>query len=192
VIFLLQNPVLFHRIRSFINGDYLSDFIDILGLGEGDRILDVGCGVGEASVLAGPGMSYLGVDIDERYIQYAREQYDRPGVEFQNGQLSEVSGRFSHAILVCVLHHLSEQEIYDLSLRLREMVDGPIGVVDPDAEKSNLFQKFLLYLDRGDYALRPIRGHLVGFEEQYECRQVLTRDTRLKGARLTYSVLTPR
>jgi len=51
-----------------------ADFlVDELGLTEGDRVLDVGCGPGRhALALAERGMDVVGVDISERFIELAR------------------------------------------------------------------------------------------------------------------------
>jgi len=191
VRFLLRYPALFHRLRRLLNGDYLSRWSSLLELKPGDRLLDVGCGVGEASCLAGPGIEYLGIDIDPEYIAYARRLYGRDGVEFSCQRLEELEQPFSKAIVVCVLHHLSASEVARLGQRLRQLVTGPVGIVDPDAARSNRIQRLFLHLDRGDYALRPICEHLAPLASYYRWNQVLTRDTRLRGARLTYSVCTP-
>jgi ubiquinone/menaquinone biosynthesis C-methylase UbiE len=52
---------------------------------EGDRVLDVGCGFGDATQrlaeIAGPTGSALGVDIAPRFIEFSREDAARTGVE---------------------------------------------------------------------------------------------------------------
>ncbi|MCA9792830.1 MAG: class I SAM-dependent methyltransferase [Candidatus Eremiobacteraeota bacterium] len=189
---LLNVPFLFHYLRRLVNGNYFAEFHRLLDLRPGDRLLDVGCGVGEASCLAGNGVEYVGLDVDEGYIDYARKLYGRPGVSFVHGDIQVVEGEFSKAIVVCALHHLCEQQVLQLGQRLHQLVGGPVGVVDPDAERSNWFQRIFLYLDRGDHIFRPIRGHLAPLEELYDCQTLLTRDTRLRGARLTYSVCQPK
>jgi SAM-dependent methyltransferase len=52
---------------------------------EGDRVLDIGCGLGDASQrlakVVGPTGSVLGVDIAPRFIEFSREDAARAGVE---------------------------------------------------------------------------------------------------------------
>jgi ubiquinone/menaquinone biosynthesis C-methylase UbiE len=52
---------------------------------QGDRVLDVGCGFGDATQrlaeIAGPTGSALGVDIAPRFIEFSREDAARTGVE---------------------------------------------------------------------------------------------------------------
>src|ERR687893_3285792 len=51
----------------------------------GDRVLDIGCGLGDSTVqlaeLAGPDGHAHGVDVAERMITGAREEAERAGVE---------------------------------------------------------------------------------------------------------------
>jgi len=52
---------------------------------EGDRVLDIGCGLGDASQrlakIVGPAGSVLGVDIAPRFIEFSREDAAQAGVE---------------------------------------------------------------------------------------------------------------
>ena len=59
--------------------------VDTLGLQRGDRVLDVGCGPGRhAHALAARGMSVVGVDISERFVQLGRATAPR-GATFVRG-----------------------------------------------------------------------------------------------------------
>lgn len=55
--------------------------VELLGLEPGMRVLDVGCGPGRhALALARRGISVLGVDISERFVEVAVEVADREGL----------------------------------------------------------------------------------------------------------------
>ncbi|HVV45422.1 MAG TPA: class I SAM-dependent methyltransferase [Bryobacteraceae bacterium] len=60
------------------------DFFLRAGIRQGMRVLDLGCGVGEVSVLAsrlvGPGGSVTGIDIDESALEIARERARAEGL----------------------------------------------------------------------------------------------------------------
>ncbi len=61
---------------SFTKGtaNEVAFLIDVLGLGAGSRVLDVGCGPGRhARALAERGIVVLGVDISQRFVELARQ-----------------------------------------------------------------------------------------------------------------------
>ncbi len=188
---LFDFPSLFHHVRSLCNGNYYLQVPQILGITAGDRILDVGCGTGEGSVMAGPGVEYVGIDTDPGYVEYATRTYGRPSVTFRHGDVHRVEASFTKAVVMCTLHHLSDDEVRGLGRRLREIVSGDVVVADPDPLESRGIQRMILRRDRGRY-VRPIPDHLRLLEASYRCRSVLTKDLpRLRLARLTYSLCEP-
>ncbi len=84
--------------------DYL---VDALGLGRGDRVLDVGCGPGRhAHELARRGIEVHGIDISAEFISLA--DADAPeGATFERldarslTSTTQLHGRFSAAICLC-------------------------------------------------------------------------------------------
>jgi SAM-dependent methyltransferase len=188
---LFDFPFLFDWVRGLCNGNYYAPVREILAIQPGDRILEVGCGTGGGSVLAGPGVEYVGIDTAPRYIEYATRMYGRPGVTFQHADVHQVEGSFTKAVVMCTLHHLSDDEVRSLGVRLRRLVPGAVSVTDPDPVESRGIQRLILRYDRGKY-VRPIPEHLRLLEGSYRCRQVLTRDVpRLRLSRFTYSLCEP-
>jgi 2-polyprenyl-3-methyl-5-hydroxy-6-metoxy-1,4-benzoquinol methylase len=188
---LFDFPSLFHHVRGLCNGNYYVPVREILRIRPGDRILDVGCGTGEGSVMAGPGVEYVGIDTDSGYIDYATRMYGRAGVTFQHADVHRVDASFTKAVVMCTLHHLSDDEVRKLGDRLREIVAGDVAVADPDPVESGRIQRMVLRRDRGRY-VRPIHDHLHLLRASYRCRSVLTKDIpRLRLARLTYSLCEP-
>ena len=51
-------------------------FLDFAGLGEGERVLDVGCGNGSLTfaIAERPVAAVTGIDLTEAYVAYARER----------------------------------------------------------------------------------------------------------------------
>jgi SAM-dependent methyltransferase len=77
--------------------------VDVLGLGRGDRVLDVGCGPGRhAHLLGRRGIEVHGVDISQRFVDLAR--VDAPaGATFERTDARELAfdAEFDAVISLC-------------------------------------------------------------------------------------------
>lgn len=101
------------------------------GLAEGDRVLEIGCGVGTVTELVadalGPGGHLLGVDLSPRSIAAARERLDgREGVELRAGDVLEMDldGPFDVVVLPDVIEHIPLDLHPRLFRRVAEWVDA--------------------------------------------------------------------
>lgn len=111
----------------------------------GRRVLDVGCGVGEAAIFAA-GAAYVGVDLSEALV---RGGAGRPGRALVVGNVLELpfaDGAFDRVACRGMLHHLAGD---DLSAALREMArvlapGGLMGLVEPNPW--NPAQRLLAYV----------------------------------------------
>ena len=74
-------PIMFDNAR-WAEAPTVAQYVkDIAGLGEGDKILDAGCGLGRISVeLAALGLDVTGVDIIQSELDAARESAEAEGV----------------------------------------------------------------------------------------------------------------
>jgi SAM-dependent methyltransferase len=64
-------------------GNEVAFLVDELGLGSGSRVLDVGCGPGRhALAFAERGITVVGVDISERFVELARRSAGTSGAQF--------------------------------------------------------------------------------------------------------------
>jgi ubiquinone/menaquinone biosynthesis C-methylase UbiE len=70
---------------------------------DGDRVVDIGCGLGDSSAqlaeLVGPAGSVLGVDISPRFVELARSESTLPNVRFEvmDVQASPFAEQFDYA-----------------------------------------------------------------------------------------------
>jgi ubiquinone/menaquinone biosynthesis C-methylase UbiE len=115
-------------------------------------ILDQGCGTGEYSLLFGD--KYVGIDINEKNIEFAKKRY--PG-EFILGTAVEMtkvkSNSFDVVFAVGLHHHLPEKQAkqaIEESLRVAKN-GGKIIIVDAMWPKNslNIIGWFLRKMDRG-------------------------------------------
>ncbi len=105
----------FREIRRAIQ-EYLPD-------SENQRILDIACGPGAFSVLFAADI-YVGVDINQGYIEYAKRQYkgtfhvmDARHIEFSDDS-------FDGVLVYGLLHHLNDDDA-------REVLKGVARVLKP-------------------------------------------------------------
>lgn len=108
--------------------------VDALGLVEGSRILDVGCGPGRhALALARRGMRVHGIDISSSFVEVARDSAQREGLgevatfERLDARMADFPPIFDAAICLCqgafgLMDHLS----HDL-----EVLAGVAGALKP-------------------------------------------------------------
>jgi 2-polyprenyl-3-methyl-5-hydroxy-6-metoxy-1,4-benzoquinol methylase len=63
--------------RHFCAYNFAKDFV------KGKEVLDIGCGEGYgSSFMAGYAKKVLGIDYNETVIDYARDKYSKPGLNF--------------------------------------------------------------------------------------------------------------
>jgi ubiquinone/menaquinone biosynthesis C-methylase UbiE len=92
------------------------DALDALELGEGDRLLDVGCGTGAGVRAAAEVVERaVGVDLSPKMLAEARERAGGlPGVEFVEGDSEDLpfgDGEFTAVICTTSLHHYPRPDV---------------------------------------------------------------------------------
>jgi len=86
-------------------------------IGDGDRVLDIGCGLGfvaRAIAKARPQVKVVGVDIDAANIDAAQRGTNPPNLEFRHADatLRLPEGEFDVVVLSNVLEHLDERPAF--------------------------------------------------------------------------------
>jgi SAM-dependent methyltransferase len=118
------------------------------------RVLDAGCGPGTNAAYFSDA-EYVGIDINERYLRYARATYRGTFVcaDLTGGDLS-VLGQFDTIIVNSVLHHMDDAGVLHVLRQLTERLSpgGRIHIMElvlpPRISRAWLMAR----LDRGRYA----------------------------------------
>jgi ubiquinone/menaquinone biosynthesis C-methylase UbiE len=97
-------------------------FLDFAGLGEGERVLDAGCGTGSLTFAAAHRMSLgaiVGVDKTASFIDYAASKNTAPHIEFRHGDICALpfpEASFDRVLSLLVLHFVpnTQQAVREL------------------------------------------------------------------------------
>jgi SAM-dependent methyltransferase len=98
-------------------------FIDFAGVGEGERLIDVGCGTGSLAfaLLAGRNPAALtAVDYSELYLEAVRAAGADPRLKFEHADacaLPFADGAFDRALSLLVLHFVPRPELAVAEMR---------------------------------------------------------------------------
>ncbi len=162
---LLDNPRLFNLVQVAISGRQQRTRLAITGalhLRSGEALLDVCCGTGEFADVAGG--AYLGIDLNPRFIAYARRtrgaRAGHPERKFVVADITKAVTEyrgpiFPKAMMINSMHHLSDEENSRVLEAVARLVSKRFVVVDMDPSPGFPISRFLADMDRGNY-LRPL------------------------------------
>lgn len=188
VLAILDRPAIFNLSQLLISGGQRSTkrwAADWLDPRPGDRLLDVCCGTGDFAPLYTPsgvqGGCYLGVDLNEHYIAYARRRYgsavDRQFEVLDATKLSLPAASFDKALFANSLHHfpddLNRQVLGQIARSLRP--GGRLIVIDLVGDHPGAVQQFFLRRDRGELP-RPMAAQRALIAEHFHIDREATFD----------------
>ena len=150
---LLENPRVYNwnmKIASFNNKTLLGYIDRLIDAQNEDRILDVGCGTGKFAIFKKG--YYLGVDSNEKYIDYAGKHYKKEFLIMDATDMNLEDESFNKVFCMSSLHHVSDK---DAERMLQEMErvckkNGYIYIIDAVYPK-NFLGHLLFKFDRGRY-----------------------------------------
>jgi 2-polyprenyl-3-methyl-5-hydroxy-6-metoxy-1,4-benzoquinol methylase len=123
-------------------------------------LLDIGCGIGQyASITEG---EYLGVDLEESYIAYARTHKRRPNQTFRCTDVTNVldeDRQFDLVLMVDFLHHISDEDCIRLLDVTAQLAKKAVVSFEPVSYQPNPLGKWIVGHDRGNYVRSLERLH---------------------------------
>ena len=135
------------------------------GIQPGLRILDIGCGPGYIVEYL-PKCEYVGFDLDERYIAYAKDHYgDRHQFHCRTFDAEQVENfeKFDLVLMNGLLHHVDDDLAHELIKLSRNALkeDGKLLSLDGCYKQGqSSLARYLLDKDRGQY-VRQEEGYRV-------------------------------
>lgn len=159
---LAENPTVFNILRRIIEADYISlkrvirkEFSLVhenKNIISGERILDVPCGTGEFSMLFEPG-GYFGLDISERYIDYAQKKYKRRFFCRDARQSGFDKNYFDKILIIGFFHHLDDSSVDSVLKEAKRILkpDGLLLLIEdaPTRTRWNIVGRVLQRFDIG-------------------------------------------
>ncbi len=153
---ITETPFGYRYLRGLIYfGVRLRPLRRALALQAGDRILDVGCGTGDyAPLVDRADCEYVGLDLSEPYIAKARKRQTTPFRRFEVGDIRTMAfapGSFTKALLIGVMHHLTDDENLGLLHALNRVITDRLVIMDLSPGGWHWVNNVLCSLDRGRY-----------------------------------------
>ncbi len=149
------------------------------------RVLDVGCGPGTNAGYF-PGKRYVGIDINPRYIAYARRRYKEHQfiVADVTAWQPEVDEGFDLVLVNSLLHHLDDDATRRVFTSLSTALArrGHLHMLELVQPTEGVMAKWLAGADRGQFS-RSVRQWEDLFRERYDV--ILVHPYALTVARTT-------
>lgn len=123
------------------------------------RVLDVGCGPGTNTAYFGT-TDYLGLDLNNAYLAYARRRYSRRFLTTDVCQYTgEGDGPFDFILINSFLHHVDDTAALGILRQLARLLDpqGFVHILDLVLPADPSLARFLARNDRGAFPRFP--GH---------------------------------
>jgi SAM-dependent methyltransferase len=118
-------------------------------------VLDIACGIGQFSdITRGP---YLGVDLNNQYIERAKKLYNSPNISFQCVDVKNLykeNKQYDIALLIGIAHHLDNDTFSDLLTVVHKIAKKSVVLIEVAQEQNTPWGKWLRDNDRGKF-VRP-------------------------------------
>lgn len=162
---LLEFPSIYMLLQRAVGATYARKRVleEYAVLRNGMHVLDIGCGTGYIINYL-PTCAYMGFDINETYIAYARRRYGAGfrfhSTSFEQAQAEQV-GFFDLILMNGLLHHLCDAKARTLLKHVHNCLAPGGMLLTLDGcymPGQNVLASWLLDHDRGEY-VRDVQGY---------------------------------
>ena len=124
---ILKHPAIYQAYQNAggFFGARVKALADYLTLGSGMRVIDIGCGPGYILRHLPPGIDYIGFDIDQSYIDYARVSFGHLGsfrCRYFDAAAAEEFAGADIVMMNGVLHHIADEELTETLANVRSVL----------------------------------------------------------------------
>ena len=169
---MLNRPKVFFYLQRILSGNYpriRQVLRDEVHLQENQTVLELACGTGNIADFF-DSVNYIGVDINQDYIRFAKAQSQKEFLVVDVRQLCFNDGNFDWVIAVGLFHHLSDADTLSTIKGVQRVLNGggQMVIIDaiPPTSKLNILGYILRKLDRGKY-IRHIEQYKRLFGEHF-------------------------
>jgi SAM-dependent methyltransferase len=182
---VLDNPYMFNYVRYLLAGRQknIKTFIkNNLDRYQCKSIADICSGTGDFAELIPKDAYYVGWDINEDFINYARKRYrgDRSKsfikVDILNAK-ETINENFDAVMLISTLHHFSDDELNTLLPFVKKIARKVIIIADIIPDPPHILQKIFAKIDRGKF-VRPKDEKIKILKKYFKVRHIQEIPTR--------------
>ncbi len=156
---LARQPFMWNLLRNVAEFGFMADYrvikreLNPFGGNPTRRFLDYGCGTGQFAS-SFPAERYVGFDVAEHYVAYAKKRYNRDFMVMSGDALGFHNQSFDAVLIMGVFHHLDDAFVRRAASELHRILtaDGTILMVEdiPTQNAWNIFGRAMHWLDRGN------------------------------------------
>ena len=185
---ILDNAEMFNFVRSITDSrsHNLSIVKKELDAGRQEKILDIGCGIGNFSKFAEG--SYTGIDFNENFIKYAIRHYGGKNKMFMVMDAKKLKFRnksFDKSIFVGMLHHFSDEECGMILKEAMRVTKKRLVISDMLPTKGlnlplprKMLVNFIYKMDRGS-SIRPKEKQLEIVRKYFKVEKFIKYNARM-------------
>lgn len=151
---LLEQPWVYRAWQAPFADQKFAPILAHNDLGRVRRVLDIGCGPG-TNAKHFTHTEYLGIDINQDYIEDARQRYGREFIACDVRTYSPPrDSRFDFVLVNSFLHHLNSDDVHSILAHISSMLteDGHVHILELVMPDSPSIPRLLARWDRGKFA----------------------------------------
>ncbi|MBT6052588.1 MAG: class I SAM-dependent methyltransferase [Candidatus Scalindua sp.] len=153
-----DRPIWNYHLQRLANfGDYTKILENALGPKADEKTLDVGCGLGVCAKIGGCTGFYVGVDISEAYLKYAKRHFAVNGrkhfVLYKIPEIEFSYKSFDKAICSGIMHHINDEDCIELLKKVASFTKKKIVIMEMilPVKNSPFGDRLWLNFERGNY-----------------------------------------